>query len=751
MGLLDDIKRSAGNVASNVTSSVTGGFNDLININSLGMPNVNLSKMFRTMSSLPSTFSSVGTNDPNHDTPIKGINNIWGRNNNVLADIYSNSNTAEGGPVSDFQGGLVDNDGLFTVIPTDSADRLNFQTPDWSYADFINERAIFQKSLQNPLGEKGWFYFKIFFNFDTQYGLLGGLLNNPDPLMATNSAYKYLHACESLGKYYKTNDRQVALLKFAKILSYISTYAPWFFKSIKNVNQANVPVINDFTKERSIEIECTEDAVDMRLNTLLDLYKFACFDEIDQKEIVPDNLRKFDMTVMIFQAPIRYFHTSFVTNEGHKYNYKGTTVNSHKGFADTMSFKMYTFINCEINIESLGNMVPGQMSNEAPFTMGGGSIKINYDRVYTHTMNEFMHIMFGNDGLYYDGSGSSKNLHTGDTRYRYESQSEYQRNRLRDIKKLHETNPQTDPNSPTKYKSIVDASEALCSHNMIALGFNALGNFNSGGSDDPQILHDGKDVAYTDYYRLKNQLMKNRVNMQEVLTIIENAPTKLITELVETYNKTQQTIKATWSPSDKILYTDNTGSILLGDTSNSNSHINKANNYWRMKFAQMKDGVSSPETMIENLGYDQRYVYHNFTPSGYADKLVGTPYWDKKIAQMKDGTSSPETMIENSGVDRSGYKNYYRNDNFSESGYSNKLVGSEYWKQKLRQMKDGRAEPETTVEVIERNRGVDERLRSLYTDDGYRNKLVGSRYWKEKMKEMNDGHSNPGSAIYNKM
>lgn len=631
MGLFDDIKN---NITNGAVSSITNAWNDLIDINSLSLPNVNLSDIFRTASTITAAFNGSGTNDitPQGDI-ISGIDKIWKRQNVVLEHTGADTFVTEFLGNIDTNNEKGNNEDLFTIESTDYADRLNFQSPDWSYADFINERAIFQKSLQNPLGERGWFYFKIFFNFDTQYGLLGGLLNNKNPLMATSSAYKYLHQCEALGKYYKANDRQVALMKFAKILSYISTYAPWFFKGIKNVNQANIPIIDDLTKERSIEIECLEDAIDMRLNTLLDLYKFACYDEIDQKEMVPDNLRKFDMTVMLFQAPIRYFHTSFRTNEGHKYNYKGTSVNSNTGFSDTMSFKMFTFINCEIDRECLGNMVPGNMNNEKPFNMGGGSIKIIYDRVYTHTMNEFMHIMFGNDGLYYDGSGSSANLHEGVNKENYEKQGALQRQRIKDIKKIHDTYTSPDPNDPLRYKSIIDASEALCTSNMLALGFNALGNYQTQSGHDPEIEHKRNEVSLTDYYKLKQDLLGNRLSTDRdgYITNVSSGSSALMRDLIETYNRTQAIINASWHESDKTILTDGRGFL-----KNSTPAQRRANVYWITKLAQMKDGIASPETLIERLG-TQRYYYNNFTKSGYADKLVGTEYWIRKIKELNDG------------------------------------------------------------------------------------------------------------------
>ena len=685
--------------------TITEAWDSFKNLDSISLPNFDVKNLFGNIAQMTSKFSDAGSGDTKQTDILSGLTSIWTKDSPELQGIVKNenkkqytvksdetgemfkiseeeydatrdnaeyvgasvSNTFEGTPVTKFQGMNTNSqdDYYGSVVDTSDADRLNFQTPDWSYADFINERAIFQKSLQNPVGEQGWFYFKIFFNFDTQYGLFGGLLNDPDPMMATNSAYKYLRACEALGQYYKTNDRQVALMKFAKILSYISTYAPWFFKSIKNLNQANVPVINDFTKERSIEIECSTDAIDMRLNTLLDLYKFACYDEIDQKEIVPDNLRKFDMTVMVFQAPLKYFHTSFRTKSGSRYDYKGTSVSKASGFSDVMSFKMFTFINCEIDHECLGNMIPSSMTNERPFSMGGGSIKILYDRVYTHTMNEFMHLMFGNDGLYYDGSASTERLQ-GVNKTQYRLQTEHQKARLNAITKAYDDSPSSNPNDSMKYKSIVDASEALCNSNMRALGFNSLGNF-AGNNKDLQFERTKNGVSRSEYYDLKLKMLKNDPKiLDEALANVSSGVNDMITELIESYNKMKSSIRATWTSSSKTLMTDKYGR-LIGDTSDGLEGITstfKRNLYWRNKINAMKDGIVSPESLVTRYE-GQIYDYTNFTHNGYSDNTInttakgkikynmpGTDYWLRKINALNDGVVDPENLVTNSGGDR---------------------------------------------------------------------------------------------------
>ena len=191
-------------------------------------------------------------------------------------------------------------------IRTDTnSDIYSLKLPDWNYADFINERAIWQKGLSSIFDEPAWFYFKIFFDFDTNHGLFGGLLNDTYMTSATNSAAKYLYSVRNLHKNMKSKDRINALYKMASILSYINLNAPWYFKSVKGLNKAVLPVLDEFSKERSIEIETAPEAIDMRLSTIMSLYNYACFDVYTDKEVIPSNLRKFNMSIIMFQTPVR--------------------------------------------------------------------------------------------------------------------------------------------------------------------------------------------------------------------------------------------------------------------------------------------------------------------------------------------------------------------------------------------------------------------------------------------------------------
>lgn len=276
---------------------------------------------------------------------------------------------------------------------TSEADNTNFiqsfDIPDWGIKDYIRERTVWQKGIESLTGEPGWFYFKIFFKFNTPYGLFGGIL---DDTTSVNTAIEYLHNCEKNYSVDQIAQRQLALLKFVGSLSYINENAPWFFDSITGLNNANSVKINEPTKDNEIEIGIKEDAVDMRLTTLFELYKYACFDNINLKEIIPENLRKFDMTILVFHTPLRYYQTGFQSIKDGTHEYK--SFNSDN-LGDRMSYLMFTFTNCEFDIESINSVIPGNMSNEAAFNLGKSSFKIKYKRVYKHTSNEWSKMFFG--------------------------------------------------------------------------------------------------------------------------------------------------------------------------------------------------------------------------------------------------------------------------------------------------------------------------------------------------------------------
>ena len=408
-----------------------------------------------------------------------------------LASIYGELQTAKNGNestqslTSRFTGEHAPGDSI--VIDMD----YNFNVPNWGINDFLNERSMFQKGISTLAGEPGHFYFKIFFNFDTSFGLLGSLLHvdkNSFSQFSTNTAIKYL-MYSSIGRPHRSDDipgRMLALFKFGNLLSYISNYSPWFFKSIKNLSSADIYPLTEIQNDKNtIEIELNPDAVDMRVTTLFDLYRYACYDRIKMKEIIPENLRKFDMDVMVFHVPLKYYNTAISSKSlNKKFDYKKLSHN----MANMPSFKMYSFLGCEFDLESLGSLMP-DIKNDKAGMIGETSIKINYTQVHTHTMNDWYRIMFGTDGFYYNANkentnssevslveAAEKNSSYNDKSTFYDKSDDEQYQRLQAKQAILDHLLYYNSTS-SQYKELIDASEALCSDLYRAVAPNkALGN-----------------------------------------------------------------------------------------------------------------------------------------------------------------------------------------------------------------------------------------------------------------------------------
>lgn len=287
---------------------------------------------------------------------------------------------------------------------TQDSTNLTFTIPQWDYKDFINERIEWTKGLNSATGDPGWFYFKIFFHFDTNFGLFGGLLgpsNNGETatsntMKTDNSARAWFNCWKDSYPMEMLDQRLSALAKFTGLLSFINGKAPWFFQKITGLDKAAYVDLNEPMKSRQLEIQCMPDAIDMRLTTLMELYKFACFDYINFKEILPENLRKFDMTVVVFNSPIRYLQTGIRNHKGSKIGYKELTPANN----NAMSYKMFSFYNCEFVGDSLGNYIPSEVTNDNAFQIGANKLIVKYDKCYQHMSNEFNSMMFGDDGFY---------------------------------------------------------------------------------------------------------------------------------------------------------------------------------------------------------------------------------------------------------------------------------------------------------------------------------------------------------------
>lgn len=322
----------------------------------------------------------------------------------------------------------------YTVPGEDGS--LSFSLPDYGYDKYVMDIANWQKQRISFGTEPGYYYFKIFFNFSTNFGLLGGLMTTIDSsdaqgamLSSKNTAYGYLKTIRNYHKYENVTERILSLSKFVATLKDISLRTPWLFKSLSGLNTINSSYVNNFDKEKTIVIGLGQESVDSRIGTLIDLYKYACFDQINCKEIIPANLRKFEMSIMVYHIPLTQYHSKVMTDKDnakdtrtlpslwrsisgqdahHTTNLefdgeiKAKTTNNEADFSNMMSFKLFTFLNCEIDIENANEYYLDGMTNESAFQLGNNQLKIKYDRVYEHRMNEWAQMFFGSDGFYYN-------------------------------------------------------------------------------------------------------------------------------------------------------------------------------------------------------------------------------------------------------------------------------------------------------------------------------------------------------------
>lgn len=298
--------------------------------------------------------------------------------------------------------------------------------PNWSFEDFYNERTKFRRqglpgSDASPYNDRGSFFYKVFFNFNTNYGLLGSLIQSSTSKYGQdiNTAYTYLsnniYGDKFSEKYKKVLlAKQYSLESFGKILNYLQMECPWFFREVGGLSEVTKRNFNEIVAgdDKKISLTFNPDAVDMRVSTLLDLYVNACYDTINFKEVIPENLRKFDMSIIIFNPPIanlnvpyQYMSTQELENVYQQAKEKfpddfGFPPNIGVGESDfskginnwagilreRMSFKCIILKNCEISLEDLST-TPEVLSTEEPLSLDH-SINIKYQRSYIYNLNK---------------------------------------------------------------------------------------------------------------------------------------------------------------------------------------------------------------------------------------------------------------------------------------------------------------------------------------------------------------------------
>ena len=257
-----------------------------------------------------------------------------------------------------------------------------------SYNQFLKDRENFIKSGTKSGSDFNYFdipnftFFKILFYFnngdeDKSAAMSGGLLA---PTWNENIVSDEFYNYPSAWAYLKMNNEQERadkLQKFVELLSNISSRSPWMFSGISGLQEAldrNISTMSIEEERKKISIKCQKDTMDNRIGTLLDLYRDVVWSWETKREVIPSNLRKFDMGIYIFSTPYEHLHTDagfFSSSYGYR-----------------TSYKYIELQNCEIDYNSSKsgyNDLNNDEGNEWEYT-----IDIHFDNIYEKRYNEFM-------------------------------------------------------------------------------------------------------------------------------------------------------------------------------------------------------------------------------------------------------------------------------------------------------------------------------------------------------------------------
>lgn len=177
------------------------------------------------------------------------------------------------------------------------------------------------------------------------------------------------------------NERAEKLEKFISLLSNINSESPWYFQSIAGLDTAveRKSVSDgkfDVSEIKRLQLKCLPDAVDDRIGTLLSLYRDVVWSWSMKREIIPSNLRKFDMAVYIYEAPMKYLHENEDIIDG-----KDNTMFKP-------SYRMLEFHNCEFDYNSIKTGY-SEISN-ATGIQPTYTIDITYDDCYEVSYNSIL-------------------------------------------------------------------------------------------------------------------------------------------------------------------------------------------------------------------------------------------------------------------------------------------------------------------------------------------------------------------------
>ncbi len=164
---------------------------------------------------------------------------------------------------------------------------------------------------------------------DLDYYPQGLFLPNEDP----DSAYSYFLRTGQTA-------RAEMISQFRRDFLALLKNAPWYFTKVSGIADIwKIDPANSFRgKDKAITIE-TEEAIDLKITYLMDLYRKACFDANWMRYALPENQRSFAMELVV--AEIRPLQISLASWEASQVNpYTGAVLNDVGGLFTSIQQKI---------------------------------------------------------------------------------------------------------------------------------------------------------------------------------------------------------------------------------------------------------------------------------------------------------------------------------------------------------------------------------------------------------------------------
>ena len=152
----------------------------------------------------------------------------------------------------------------------------------------------------DKMKERSGFSSDIDFFYGAKFRVPGLIGNGAFPM---HSPISYLGAQDFLGV--RSDQRKYMIRAFKRALDFINRRCPHYFQSVTGLDSLLKSPIGNFHKQANslkragtLTIDCLE-SIDMRISAMAELYRKAIYDYTNHRVMLPENLRKFRMWMVV--------------------------------------------------------------------------------------------------------------------------------------------------------------------------------------------------------------------------------------------------------------------------------------------------------------------------------------------------------------------------------------------------------------------------------------------------------------------